>query len=114
MKLSQIILLLLLPLITVSQVKQNYGENNYTAYNNYNSDSLINYFGTDYIQNKNIAVNDSFYVNKNIIATTSRKKHKGKLLSVTSSVLLIKKRSSGGSVSMPIKKSKIIKTEVYL
>lgn len=56
----------------------------------------------------------SLYIKKNIIVTTSRTKHKGKLLSVDSSVLLIKKRSSGGSVSMPIKKSKIIKIEVYL
>jgi hypothetical protein len=54
------------------------------------------------------------YINKNIIATTSRTKHKGKLLSVDSSVLMIKKRSAGGSVTMPIKKIKIIKTEVYL
>ncbi len=54
------------------------------------------------------------YINKNIIATTSRTKHKGKLLSVDSSALMIKKRSKGGSVSMPIKKNKIIKTEVYL
>ncbi len=54
------------------------------------------------------------YVNKNIIATTSRTKHKGKLLSATPSALLIKKRASGGSVSMPIEKSKIIKIEVYL
>lgn len=54
------------------------------------------------------------YINKNIIATTSITKHKGKLLSVNSSVLIIKKRSTGGSVTMPIKKTKIIKTEVYL
>ena len=54
------------------------------------------------------------YINKNIIATTSRTKHKGKLLSVDSSALMIKKRSAGGSVRMPIKKNKIIKTEVYL
>ena len=54
------------------------------------------------------------YINKNIIATTSITKHKGKLLSINSSVLMIKKRSTGGSVTMPIKKTKIIKFEVYL
>ena len=54
------------------------------------------------------------YINKSIIATTSRTQHKGKLLSVTSSALMIKKRIAGGSASLPIQKHKIIKTEVYL
>ncbi|MDQ7090890.1 MAG: hypothetical protein Q9M50_09615 [Methylococcales bacterium] len=54
------------------------------------------------------------YLNKRIIITTAIKTHKGKLSSVTALTLLIKKRSSSGSVVMPIKKSKIIKIEVYL
>ncbi len=53
------------------------------------------------------------YINKRIIITTSRTKHKGKLLSITPSSLSIRKRSAGGSVTMPIKKNKIIKLEVY-
>lgn len=54
------------------------------------------------------------YVYKKVIVYTSRKKHKGKLMSVTSSNLVIRKRVGGGKASMPIKRSKIIKVEVYL
>ncbi|NOQ35667.1 MAG: hypothetical protein GQ569_07195 [Methylococcaceae bacterium] len=54
------------------------------------------------------------YIGKKVKVSTSTKKHKGKLSSVTKSSLVIKKRLSGGSTLMPIKKNKIIKIEVYL
>ncbi len=54
------------------------------------------------------------YIGKRVIVSTSTKKHKGKLLKATSSELVVRKRMSGGSTSMPIKKNKIRKVEVYL
>ena len=42
------------------------------------------------------------------------KKIKGRLSSVSTSKLIIKKRLGGGFASMPIKKDKIRKVEVYL
>jgi hypothetical protein len=54
------------------------------------------------------------YINKKVMITTAIKKHNGRLNSTTASTVLIKKRLAKGSVTMPIKKSKIIKIEVYL
>lgn len=54
------------------------------------------------------------YVGKKVIVSTAYKKHKGRLSAVTASSVVIKKYIAGGSTSMPIKKNKIIKVEVYL
>ncbi|MCK5871356.1 MAG: hypothetical protein KAG26_00900 [Methylococcales bacterium] len=54
------------------------------------------------------------YMNKKIIITTSVVQHKGRLVSVTASTVLIKKQTSGGSVTMPIKKNKIKQIKIYL
>ena len=54
------------------------------------------------------------YLGKKVIITTSTKRHSGYLNSATSSALIIRKRLGGGSTTMPIKKNKIQKVEVYL
>lgn len=54
------------------------------------------------------------YINKKIIITTSTVQHKGRLISVTASRVLIKKQASGGSVTMPLKKNKIKQIKIYL
>ncbi|MCK5924357.1 MAG: hypothetical protein KAG10_00530 [Methylococcales bacterium] len=54
------------------------------------------------------------YINKKIMITTTRVQHKGRLISVTESTVLIKKRVSSGFVTMPIKKNKIKHVKIYL
>lgn len=53
------------------------------------------------------------YLDKKIIIYTSIKKHKGRLMSVTGSELVVKKFIGRGKVLMPIEKSKIVKVEIY-
>ena len=64
---------------------------------------------------KTVSMNDlTQYINKKVIVSTPLVQHKGRLLSVTSSTIRVKKQASGGSVTMPIKKNKITHFKVYL
>lgn len=56
----------------------------------------------------------SRYVGKTVKITTATVVHEGRLLSVQGDQVEIRKRLSGGSVTMTVDKSKIIQAKVYL
>ena len=54
------------------------------------------------------------YIGKNVIIGTETITHRGRLMSVDDSEVIIRKTLMGGSMVMGVKKSKIIKFEVFL